>query len=99
MKKKSIKSSMSYSKFGFQVDREREGEQVDRALLKSVLGIFVEIGMGSMDCYVEDFQMYLLAETEVYYKKKAALWIEEASFTQFMVKVRNFTGAFVVFSF
>jgi len=38
------------------IDQEREGEQIDRALLKSILSIFVEIGMGNMDCYENDFE-------------------------------------------
>ena len=29
-----------------QIDKEREGEQIDRALLKNVIDIFVEIGLG-----------------------------------------------------
>ncbi|CAH2071938.1 unnamed protein product [Thlaspi arvense] len=33
------------------VDKEREGEQIDRALLKNVLDIYVEIGMGQMERY------------------------------------------------
>lgn len=30
------------------VEREREGELVDRALIKNILGIFIEVGMGSI---------------------------------------------------
>lgn len=42
------------------VDREREGEQMDRSLLKNVLDIFVEIGVqpggDSMEYYVDGFE-------------------------------------------
>ncbi|KHN28217.1 Cullin-1 [Glycine soja] len=38
------------------IDKEREGEQIDRSLLKNVLDIFVEIGMGEMDQYEQDFE-------------------------------------------
>ena len=31
------------------VDKERDGEQIDRALVKNILGIFVEMGMGGME--------------------------------------------------
>lgn len=57
------------------VEKEREGEQVDRALLKNVLGIFIEVGMGGMECYTEDFESQLLTETAAHYKKKATAWI------------------------
>ncbi|TYH73281.1 hypothetical protein ES332_D05G318000v1 [Gossypium tomentosum] len=45
------------------IDKEREGEQIDRALLKNVLGIFVEIGMGQMDRYEDDFEEAMLQDT------------------------------------
>jgi hypothetical protein len=70
-----------------QVDREREGEQIDRALLKNVLGIFVEIGMGCMDAYESDFELAMLTDTAAYYSRKAASWIEEDSCPDYMLKV------------
>ena len=57
------------------IEREREGEQVDRALLKNVLGIFIEVGMGGMDCYADDFEKQLLSDSAAHYKKKATAWI------------------------
>ncbi|CAI9300302.1 unnamed protein product [Lactuca saligna] len=41
-------SSFQNKGLGLGVDQEREREQIDRALLKNVLDIFVEIGMGQM---------------------------------------------------
>ncbi|KAI3918763.1 hypothetical protein MKX01_042083 [Papaver californicum] len=40
------------------INQEREGEQIDRALLKNVLAIFVDIGMGNMEFYVNGFSLY-----------------------------------------
>ena len=57
------------------IEQEREGDQIDRSLLKNVLGIFIEVGMGGMDCYNQDFEQHLLSTTAEYYKKKAASWI------------------------
>jgi hypothetical protein len=43
------------------VQRERDGEHVDRALLKDVLGIFVEMGGNSdLSCYEADLEEALL---------------------------------------
>jgi len=56
---------------------EREREQLDRASLKNVSGISVEIGMGSMDCYDSDFESIVLEDTAAYYSRKAASWILE----------------------
>ena len=55
-----------------QIDQEREGEQIDRALLKNVLDIFVEIGMGQMDHYENDFEAAMLKDTAAYYSRKAS---------------------------
>ena len=57
------------------IEKEREGEQIDRALLKNVLGIFIEVGMGGMDCYANDFETQLIAESGAHYKRKATAWI------------------------
>lgn len=58
------------------IEKEREGQQVDRALLKNVLDIFIEVGMNTMDAYEADFETALLTETGEYYKRKAAAWIQ-----------------------
>ncbi|KAI3942518.1 hypothetical protein MKW98_013170 [Papaver atlanticum] len=54
------------------INQEREGEQIDRALLKNVLAIFVNIGMRNMECYVNDFEAELLSDTAGYYTRKAS---------------------------
>jgi cullin 1 len=69
------------------VKHEREGVQIDRVLLKNVVDIFVDIGMGSMDVYEIDFEKFLLEDTTAYYKKKGSSWIEEDSFLVYIVKV------------
>lgn len=72
-----------------QIDREREGEQIDRALLKNVLDIFVEIGLGSMEYYENDFEDFLLKDTADYYSIKAQTWILEDSCPDYMLKVSS----------
>ncbi|XP_038877979.1 cullin-1-like [Benincasa hispida] len=71
------------------IDKEREGEQIDRALLKNVLGIFVEIGMGEMDCYENDFEVAMLEDTAAYYSRKASNWILEDSCPDYMLKAED----------
>ncbi|GKV04954.1 hypothetical protein SLEP1_g17031 [Rubroshorea leprosula] len=68
------------------IDKEREGEQVDRALLKNVLGIFVDIGMGQMEQYEKDFESSFLNDTGGYYSRKASIWILEDSCPDYMLK-------------
>ena len=47
------------------VTLEREGSAIDRGLLKSVVTLFVEMGLGSMDTYRNGFEAGFLATTLV----------------------------------
>ena len=49
------------------IDHEREGKQLDRAPLKTVSVISVEIGMSSMGCHDSDFESTVLEDTAAYY--------------------------------
>ncbi|KAL3531439.1 hypothetical protein ACH5RR_010761 [Cinchona calisaya] len=71
------------------IDQEREGDQVDRALLKNVLGIFVEIGMGQMDYYENDFEVTMLKDTAAFYSIKASNWIVQDSCPDYMLKAED----------
>ncbi|KMZ75284.1 putative Cullin-1 [Zostera marina] len=71
------------------IDNEREGEQIDRSLLKNVLGIFVEIGMGNMTSYENDFETEMANDTAGYYSRKATNWIVEDSCPDYMLKAEE----------
>lgn len=71
------------------VDKERDGEQVDRALVKNILGIFVEMGMGGMEAYEQDFEAHLLTNTAAFYSRKASVWIDEDSCPDYLVKAED----------
>ncbi|XP_021813557.1 cullin-1-like [Prunus avium] len=68
------------------IDEEREGGEIDRALLKNVIDIFVEIGAGQMDAYEKDFEGYMLNDTRDYYSRRASRWMLEDSYTSYMLK-------------
>ncbi|KAL9274857.1 Cullin-1-like protein [Drosera capensis] len=69
------------------IDQEREGEHIERSLLKDVLGVFVEMGMGNLDYYESDFEAPMLQDTASYYSRKASSWIVEDSCPEHMLKV------------
>lgn len=71
------------------IEKEREGELIDRSLVKNILGIFIEVGMGNMDTYERDFEEHLLSETAAFYKRKAAEWINEDSCPDYMIKAEE----------
>jgi cullin 1 len=69
-----------------QINKEREGEQIDRELLKNVTDIFVEIGMGDIELYEEDFEARMLQDSVAYYSRKASSWISNYSSPEYMLK-------------
>ncbi|KAI3838692.1 hypothetical protein MKX03_013382, partial [Papaver bracteatum] len=71
------------------INQEREGDKIDRALLKNILAIFVDIGMGNMECYVNDFEAGLLSDTTVYYIWKDSNCIQEDSCAEYMIKAEE----------
>lgn len=74
------------------IDKERDGEQIDRALVKNALGIFVEMGMGGMETYETDFEAFLLTNTASHYARKASVWIEEDSCPAYLIKAEECLG-------
>ncbi|KAH9681948.1 Cullin-1 [Citrus sinensis] len=61
------------------IDREREGEEIDRALLKN----------GKMDCYEKDFEEHMLRDTGNYYSCKVSNWILSDSCPDYMIKAEE----------
>lgn len=54
--------------------------------MKNVLDIFVEIGMGQMGYYENDFETSMLEDTAAFYSIKASNWIVEDSCPDYMLK-------------
>ncbi|KAK4380015.1 hypothetical protein RND71_001877 [Anisodus tanguticus] len=71
------------------IDRQREGEQIDQALGKNVLDIYVEMGGDSMKYYAKDFEESMLKDTAVFYSKKASDWIASKSYEDYILKVEE----------
>lgn len=65
---------------------ERDGESIERELLKRVLVIFVDMGMGNMEVYESDFEQAMLEDTAAFYRRKAAVWIQEDSCPEYLIK-------------
>ena len=54
------------------VAEERAGNSIDRTLLKSVVDLFVQMGLGQMDVYREGFEGQFLETSASYYSRLAA---------------------------
>ncbi|CAM6081663.1 unnamed protein product [Calypogeia fissa] len=69
------------------IHNEREGGKIDWTLVKNMVGMFVEIGVHSVDFYEHEIELPMLTDAAAYYSRKAALWIEDHSFPNYMLKV------------
>ncbi|GMP56819.1 hypothetical protein CsSME_00021146 [Camellia sinensis var. sinensis] len=69
------------------IDQEREGDEIDHALVKNVLDIYTEMGEGSMKYYQKDFEEAMLVDTAAFYSQKASIWITSESYKDYMLKV------------
>lgn len=77
----------SWFSFNLQIDREREGEDIDQALVKNVLAVYVDVGQGSLKYYEKDFEEAMFEDTAAFYSTKASKWIKNESYKNYMLKV------------
>ncbi|KAI3890421.1 hypothetical protein MKX03_003773, partial [Papaver bracteatum] len=73
------------------INQEREGDDIDRTMLKYAIDMFVLMGKhsGDLDFYVNDFEKAFLTDTADYYTRKASLWIQEDSCPEYMTKAEE----------
>lgn len=69
------------------IERERQGEMVDRTLLKSVLRMF-----GSLGIYAESFEKAFLAASEAYYSAEGRKYMEQASWRRTSLSLLTFSS-------
>ncbi|GJN05257.1 hypothetical protein PR202_ga22871 [Eleusine coracana subsp. coracana] len=73
------------------VDDERDGQIIDRTILKNVLDMYVELGGSDMlKLYEEDFEVAFLESTADYYSRKAQTWILEDTCPEYMIKAEEY---------
>jgi cullin 1 len=68
------------------IEKERNGEAIDHQQLKKCVAVFEIMGMGEMDCYINDFEDSLLKKSETYYSAKAAEWMSTDDTPAYLLK-------------
>lgn len=71
------------------VEKDRNGSQVDRNLLKDALHIYVEMGMGELTVYVEGVEKEFLQQTERFYSLHANSWVESDTCSEYLKKAEG----------
>lgn len=71
------------------IEQERNGELVDRGLLKCVLRMLVDLGVHSNQVYEDDFECYFLDRTLDFYRAEAQLLLDQATCPEYLVKAEK----------
>lgn len=77
-----------------QIERERNGEQINNQLVAGVIEGYVRLGLNkerpkevTFDVYREDFEAAFLQETQSFYARESSLFIAENSISDYLKKV------------
>ncbi|KAL7437071.1 hypothetical protein ACHAXM_007132 [Skeletonema potamos] len=74
------------------IDEEREGEIIDKTLVKNIVELYEQMGMGSLDSYTNDLEQPLLDATRSYYGRKREDWIARDSTPDYLIKAEKAFG-------
>ena len=75
------------------IQRERDGEEQDRDLLRDSILVYVELGNKlkkvELQIYKEDFHKALVAQTKQYYKQKSRFWLDQQSCPEYLIQAEK----------
>jgi len=71
------------------IRRERDGEVIERELIRSALSMLVEVGVHSKSVYISDFEVPFLNETWKYYRSETLEYIENNTCPEYMRKAED----------
>eukprot|EP00761_Pharyngomonas_kirbyi_P009744 gb/GECH01009762.1/.p1 GENE.gb/GECH01009762.1/~~gb/GECH01009762.1/.p1 ORF type:complete len:757 (+),score=124.82 gb/GECH01009762.1/:1-2271(+) len=84
----SIKQDMARALLD-KIHQEREGDLIDRSVMKDGVQLFIEMGLNTLKAYENDLESLLIAETSEFYKRESSRWISEDSCPTYMLKVEE----------
>jgi len=70
------------------INDEREGNIIDKSLVKINVELYEEMGMDTLDCYNADLEEPFLTNTREYYAKKREDWINDST-PDYLIKAEN----------
>lgn len=68
------------------INLERQGEHIDQDLVKGVIEMFIDLGLGNNNVYAAEFEEALLPATSDYFVRQASGWLSEDSFPEYLRK-------------
>eukprot|EP01091_Cochliopodium_minus_P013835 TRINITY_DN4561_c0_g1_i1.p1 TRINITY_DN4561_c0_g1~~TRINITY_DN4561_c0_g1_i1.p1 ORF type:complete len:746 (-),score=260.77 TRINITY_DN4561_c0_g1_i1:27-2264(-) len=71
------------------IKNERNGENIDKSILKEMVEMLLLMGLGTKKVYQKDFETYFLQETESYYETESQYYISSFTVSEYLKKVDN----------
>ena len=71
------------------IDQERDGNMIEKTIIKTNIELYENIGMGNLDSYTNDFELPLLDQTRTFYAKKREEWIVSDSTPEYLIKAEK----------
>mmetsp|Transcript_130355 Transcript_130355/g.325183 ORF Transcript_130355/g.325183 Transcript_130355/m.325183 type:complete len:754 (+) Transcript_130355:103-2364(+) len=68
------------------INLERQGEHIDQDLVKGVIEMFIDLGLGNPNVYNTEFEESFLPATSDYFVRQASGWLMEDSFPEYLRK-------------
>ena len=72
-----------------EIERERNGETIERIFVQKVIEMLIEVGMQSKKIYEQEFEAHLITQTRDYYRNESNRFITENSCNDFLVKANS----------
>ena len=88
-----IKAELTRALFEL-INSERDGQQIDRSLIKHCVDVYVRMGLSTdgvknLDVYEADFQTPLMKASDAYYVHKATGWIASDNVPTYLAKTEE----------
>lgn len=69
-----------------EIERERNGERIERVYVSSVIEMLIEVGMQSKKIYEQEFESALIQQTQDYYRNESNSQIVQNSCKAYLMK-------------
>ena len=76
-----------------EIERERNGETIERIYVQKVIEMLIEVGMQSKKIYEQEFEAQLINQTRDYYRNESNRFITENSCNDFLIKANSRLGS------
>jgi cullin 1 len=75
------------------IDSERQSEHIDQDLVKGIIEMFIDLGIGNLEVYTSQFEEALLPASSDYFVRQASGWLLEDSFPEYLRKAEQALNA------